>query len=576
MASFISEISNYAFVVIMAVYVATNIIVFFFKNPEKHKHFYMLQTLLAIAFHAVGFITLFVRAEDVRYFFFFAFQEIILFALILVFRTLYRSVSRLMLNNVLMLLFVGFIILGRLAFENAVRQFVITIVAFAVSMIIPWIMKHTKLLKKMGYVYCTLGILALGAVWLTGEITNGSKLAFKIEGMSFQPSEFVKIVIVFFIAALLANKKDPFRYVSSGLFSLVHVLILVLSRDLGGAGIYCMIYLFMLYIANRNAITLLVGAVGGAGAFYLALQIFDHVKIRVQNWLNPWTDMSNTGYQITQSLFAIGTGGWEGMGLFQGNPKTIPYVNEDFVFSAIAEEFGVMFSVLLIMLYLVTVLHMFRMSARVKEFFHKLILSGLAVSLGTQVILTVGGGTRFIPLTGVTLPLISMGGSYLCATLLMFGVVQGIYIKEFAYYEEDYEEDEFEEDEFDEEEEYEYEEDEYAVAEEEPEDLDERSFVENTMPDEPVNTADESNDEFGLQELEAYLEKNNVTLEGLTVESDEDLNTDISERTVSGEFVDEDDYIEDYLEDALKNIPPDYISGGINRKEDDSDEKKDE
>jgi len=186
------------------------------------------------------------------------------------------------------------------------------------------------------------------------------------------------------------------------------------------------------------------------------------------------------------------------------------------------------------------------------------------------------GGTRFIPLTGVTLPLISMGGSSLCATLLMFGVVQGIYIKEFAYYEEDYEEDEFEEDEFDEEEEYEYEEDEYAVAEEEPEDLDERSFVENTMPDEPVNTADESNDEFGLQELEAYLEKNNVTLEGSTVESDEDLITDISERTVSGEFVDEDDYIEDYLEDALKNIPPDYISGGINRKEDDSDEKKDE
>ena len=185
MGSFISEISNYAFVVIMALYVMTNIIVFFFKNPEKHKHFYMFQTLLAIAFHAVGYITLFMRTEDPRYFFFFAFQEIILFALILVFRTIYRSVSRLMLNNVIMLLFVGFTILGRLAFMNAVRQFVITVVALAVSMIIPWIMYHTKFVKKIGYVYCATGIIALGAVWMTGEITNGSKLAFTIDGDVF-------------------------------------------------------------------------------------------------------------------------------------------------------------------------------------------------------------------------------------------------------------------------------------------------------------------------------------------------------------------------------------------------------
>ena len=454
MGSFISEISNYAFVVSMAVYVATNIAVFFFKNPEQHKHFYMLQTLLAIAFHAVGYITLFMRTEDPRYFFFFAFQELILFALILVFRTIYHSVSRLMLNNVIMLLFVGFTILGRLAFMNAVRQFVITVVALAVSMMIPWIMKHTKLLNKMGYIYAAIGILSLGAVWLTGEITNGSKLAFTVNGMSFQPSEFVKITLVFFLAALLSNTKNKYRYIITAALVAVHIGILVLSRDLGGAGIYCMIYLFLFYISNRNMITLGAGALLGAGAFALALKMFSHVKIRVQNWLNPWMDMTNTGYQITQSLFAIGTGGWEGMGLLQGDPTTIPYVNEDFVFSAIAEEFGVLFAVLLILLYLLTVLHIFRMSARVQEFFHKLILSGLAVSLGTQVILTVGGGTRFIPLTGVTLPLISMGGSSLTSTILMFGVVQGIYINEIGCYDEDeddYDEDDYDEDDYDEE-----------------------------------------------------------------------------------------------------------------------------
>ncbi|MBQ7832795.1 MAG: FtsW/RodA/SpoVE family cell cycle protein, partial [Lachnospiraceae bacterium] len=163
-----------------------------------------------------------------------------------------------------------------------------------------------------------------------------------------------------------------------------------------------------------------------------------------------------------------GTGGWEGMGLLQGDPTTIPYVNEDFVFSAIAEEFGVIFSILLILLYLLTVLHMFRMSARVKEFFHKLILSGFAVSLGTQVILTIGGGTRFIPLTGVTLPLISMGGSSLTATLLMFGVVQGIYINEFGYLEADYYDDDDDEyEEYDDDAEYEIIEDVEDLEEEE-------------------------------------------------------------------------------------------------------------
>ena len=459
MGNFISEISNYAFVVIMAAYVITNIIVFFFKNPEKHRHFYMMQTLLAIAFHAVGYITLFMRTEDPRYFFFFAFQEIILFAMILVFRTLYRSVSRLMLNNVIMLLFVGFTILGRLAFMNAVRQFLITIIAFAISMIIPWIIRHTELLKKGGYIYGAFGIIALGTVWLAGEITNGSKLAFTVFDMSFQPSEFVKITFVFFIAALLANQKNKYRYLISAVLSLVHIAILVLSRDLGSAGIYSMVYLFMLYIANRNVITLGIGAILGAGAFYMAVQLFSHVQIRVQNWLNPWTDMSNTGYQITQSLFAIGTGGWEGMGLLQGDPTSIPVVNKDFIFSAIAEEFGVRFSILLILLYLVTVLHMFRMSVRVKEYFHKMLLSGFAVCLGTQVILTIGGGTRFIPLTGVTLPLISMGGSSLTATLLMFGVIQGIYIEEFAYYEEDeYEDEEYEDNVYEEDEDREVEE----------------------------------------------------------------------------------------------------------------------
>jgi len=337
----------------------------------------------------------------------------------------------------LMLLFIGFVILGRLAFENAIRQFIITLVAFAISIMIPWFILKFGKLKKLTYFYAGIGIFLLGAVWLTGAVTNGSRLAFKLFGMSFQPSEFIKISLVFFNAAILSDRKNKYRYWISALFTAVHVMLLVLSRDLGSACIYLGTYVFMLFLANKNVLTLLCSMVSGAGAAVLAYKLFSHVRIRVQTWLDPWGDMDNKSYQLSQSLFAIGTGGYFGMGIMRGNPFSIPVVHEDFVFSAIAEELGVIFSILLIFIYLFIVLHVLRMSFRVKDEFHGLILAGLAITLGIQVFLTIGGGSRLVPLTGVTLPLISMGGSSLTATILMFSVLHGIYIKEFTDYDEE-------------------------------------------------------------------------------------------------------------------------------------------
>ena len=435
MGSIISETSSYSMVLILAAFLLIDVFVFFLKKPEKYRAIYFIQTLLVVAFHAVGYITLYVRDGDIRYFFFFAFQEIILFAIALIYRTVYRHMSHLLLNNMLMLIFIGFVILGRLAFDNAVRQFVITIIAFAISMIVPLFILKISKLKKMTYVYAGIGIFLLGAVWLTGAVTNGSRLAFRVFGMSFQSAEFVKISLVFFNADILSDRKNKYRYWISGLFTVIHVILLVLSRDLGSACIYCGTYLLMLFLANRNILTLLVGAAGGCAASVLAYKMFSHVRVRVQTWLDPWGDMDNKSYQLSQSLFAIGTGEYFGMGLLRGNPYSIPYVNEDFVFSAIAEELGVVFSILLIILYLFIILHVLRMSFRVKDEFHSLVLAGCAVTLGIQVFLTIGGGSRLVPLTGVTLPMISMGGSSLTATILMFSVLHGIYIKEFTDYE---------------------------------------------------------------------------------------------------------------------------------------------
>ena len=433
MASLVSETSNYLFVGIILFYVITNFAVFFFKNPEEHKHFYAFQFIIAILFHAVGYITLFMRSEDLKYFFFFAFQEIIIIAILMIYLTIYPSISRLLLNNMIFLLDVSFVILGRLAFENALRQFVITVVLLIISLFVPFIYIKIKGWRNIPYLYCALGIVALGAVWVTGTVTHGSKLNIDLWGFKFQPSEFVKISMVFFIASLFSQKKNNIRYVLCAMFMMVHIMLLVLSKDLGSAGIYLVTFIFMMYLSTRSVLVLPAGAAIATGAFAFAYKEFAHVRIRVQTWLNPFADVENTGWQLSQSLFAIGTGGWFGMGLFQGYPKSIPYVEEDFIFSAIGEEMGVLFSILLILLYLFTALHIIRYSFRVKSSFHQMLLFGFAVCFAVQVFVTIGGGTRLIPLTGVTLPLISMGGSSLCTTVLMFSIIQGIYVKEFDY-----------------------------------------------------------------------------------------------------------------------------------------------
>jgi cell division protein FtsW (lipid II flippase) len=157
--------------------------------------------------------------------------------------------------------------------------------------------------------------------------------------------------------------------------------------------------------------------------------MFSHVRTRVFAWLTPLADFDKKGYQICQSLFGIGTGGWFGFGIGEGKPTLIPIVEKDFIFSAISEEFGAIFGIGLILLTLSTFWVIIHSAKKAEEPFYKFICVGLGVMYVTQVILTIGGAIKFIPSTGVTLPLVSYGGSSLLASLLMFGIVQGIAMK---------------------------------------------------------------------------------------------------------------------------------------------------
>lgn len=152
------------------------------------------------------------------------------------------------------------------------------------------------------------------------------------------------------------------------------------------------------------------------------------MRTRVLAWSNPWDVIEKEGYQITQSLFAIGTGGWFGMGLFQGSPDKIPVVDQDFIFSAISEELGGIFALCLILICVSCFLMFINIAMQIKDDFYKLVALGLGTVYGFQVFLTIGGVTKFIPSTGVTLPLVSYGGSSMLSTLIMFAIIQGMYL----------------------------------------------------------------------------------------------------------------------------------------------------
>ena len=160
----------------------------------------------------------------------------------------------------------------------------------------------------------------------------------------------------------------------------------------------------------------------------VAYRLFSHVQVRVQAWRDPFSCIDDAGFQITQSLFAISSGGWFGLGLFRGNPTSIPLVEADFVFSAVAEELGILFSMCMILICISSFIMCMNISLKLQDRFYRLIAFGLGVTYIFQVFLTVGGGTKFIPMTGVTLPFISYGGSSVLTTLIMFFIIEGLYI----------------------------------------------------------------------------------------------------------------------------------------------------
>lgn len=427
MSNLFMDGARYLMILLMAVYTYLNFR-YFGLEEEKRKRLCSRQNRLMMIMHLLAYLVIYLKTEDQRIIVFYGAQVIFFIAYIILYRFFYPGSSRILVNNLCLLLCVGFIILSRLSFGKAARQFIIAAVSAVITLVIPAVVGRVWQLSKIPWVYGAVGLGLLTVVHYMGNTSFGAQLSISVAGISVQPSEFVKILFVLFAAAMFYRSTGFKQVILTTAVAALHVLILTASKDLGSALIFFVTYLAILFTATSNWLYLIAGGLSGCGAAVLAYRLFSHVRVRVSAWKNPWADIDNTGYQITQSLFAIGTGSWFGMGLYQGMPGKIPVVDKDFVFAAISEEMGAMFAVCVLLICLGCFLQFIMIACQMEAAFYRLTALGLGILYITQVFLAVGGTVKFIPSTGVTLPFISYGGSSVLSTFVLFGVLQGLYV----------------------------------------------------------------------------------------------------------------------------------------------------
>ena len=336
---------------------------------------------------------------------------------------------------------IGFVTIARLDPDLARYQSLWTAVGVAAFVIILRVVQRIRDLERYRYTFALVGIasLLLSAVPGIGREINGARLWVQIGPLNFQPGEAAKVTLVIFLAAYLVEKRellstptwrvgpmmlpDPKHFAPLLLAWGSSILVMVREKDLGSSLLFFAVFLAMLYMSTGRASYVGIGAGLFAGGATIAYQIFDHVQSRVTTWINPWPLAQDQGFQLVQALFAFGSGGVAGAGLGLGSPGSIPNASTDFVFAAIGEELGLIGTTAVLVVYLLFVGVGFRVALRAEQPFLKLLAAGLTTMLGIQTFIILGGVTRLIPLTGITMPFVSYGGSSLLANFVILALL---------------------------------------------------------------------------------------------------------------------------------------------------------
>lgn len=334
---------------------------------------------------------------------------------------------------------IGITFVTRLQPDASLGQVIFLFLGVALMVGTLAVVKNLEVIKRYKYVLGIAGIILLVLPMFIGTEIYGSKLWIKIGGFQFQPGEFAKVLIVLFLAGYLAENRELLSISNRTVLGIkfprlrllyplfivwgVCLLVVAFERDLGSALLFYTIFLIMLYVATGRVSYVIIGlALLAVGAFGM-YQIMSHVQVRVAIWLDPFSDAQNLGYQIVQSLFSLADGGLAGVGIGKGMADIIPVVASDMIFAAIGEEMGLLGGSAVLLLFMLFAVRGLTTAARAKSDLAAFSAAGLTAAISFQAFTIVGGVTKLIPLTGVTLPFMSQGGSSLLASFVIVALL---------------------------------------------------------------------------------------------------------------------------------------------------------
>lgn len=339
----------------------------------------------------------------------------------------------------------GLVLIRRVDFaENsnlAVTQTTWTVVAVGLFVAILAVVNDYRILSRYAYTFglATIVLLLLPLFPVIGREVNGARLWVVLGPVNFQPGEIAKLTIVVFLAAYLERKRTLLSIATQRIGPLLlpqprhlapvlaaagaALLILVLQRDLGSSLLFFGVFVMMLYMATGRLAYPAIGLATFAAGAFLAYQLFDHVQRRFQIWIDPWSRIDDAGWQLAQTTFALGTGGLTGTGLGLGRPDDIPFAATDAVFAVLGEELGLLGATAVLFAFLLVVVRGFKAAMTARDELGTLLAAGLTVTLGLQVFVIVGGVTRLVPFTGITLPFVSYGGSSLVSNYALLALL---------------------------------------------------------------------------------------------------------------------------------------------------------
>lgn len=304
----------------------------------------------------------------------------------------------------------------------AVHQAVSYGVGLVAMVVCIMLVRHVKQHSVSVWLLMPLALLFLALPLLIGKEINGATNWIRISGHSVQPSELVKVALVIILSHWM-SRRSMLPWLG---FALVCLGLLMLQKDLGTALMYYGVTLALYYVSSGHILLTGIGLLGGGASAVLGYQMFAHVRKRVAIWRNPFGTANTSGYQIVQGLIALASGGLFGVGLGLGAPRTIPAYHTDYIFAVICEQFGLIFGLCVLAMYVALVWRGATIAMGARSSYHGLIAMGATVLIALQTFTIIGGVIKLIPLTGVTLPFVSYGGSSLVSSLCLIGLVQGV------------------------------------------------------------------------------------------------------------------------------------------------------